>query len=459
MNNKRIVNKELFFLLVPLILENIFSSSASIVTTAMVGRLMSVDIAAQGICSRLTNTLWVFYKGIAMGLTILTALYYGEGDKKKCRKVFEQGFITILSLSIIFLFLVSSFPYTFLGFFTKDQEILQLAEKFLQITVCGFPFVAITVIVPAVFQGHGNTKTPLYIAIIINIVNIIVGYLLIFGAFGFPKMGIIGAAIALVTSQIAGALIGIYLLLFSKKSVLEKTKFSLKSLVPNLSYLRKIFAIGIPVAFENLFWQLSSIIMSKVILTYGRDFYAAYNLGLQAEAITEMPAFGFAVASTTLSAKAIGKKDDDLFKLYFKQLVKIASIMSTVTSLILLVFPGFLLDLLTNSANLKSIGIWYVFLMGFAQIPQNLSRVYSGTIRAAGHKNVPMYITAVGIWLIRIPLSLLAAYVLKVDILYIWLTIVFDQAVRFSISYFYFKNKDIINTVSKLPSYKESIVI
>lgn len=453
MNNKKKVNKEMFLLLIPLIFENIFQVSAGIITTAMVGRLMPIDISAQGICLRITNTLWVVYKGIAIGLTVLTAFYYGQENKEKCRKVFEQAFITIIPISIIFQFIVAFFSLELLGFFTGDQEIIFLAEEFMRITIWGFPFVAITVLVPGVFQGHGDTRTPLYIAILINIVNLSTGYLLIFGAFGFPKLGINGAAIALVISQIVGALVGLYILFFSKKSIFDKSNLSFKSIIPNFSHIKELYSIGIPVVFENLFWQLSSVLMSKVILTYGTKYYAAYNLGLQAETITEMPAYGFSIASTTLSAKAIGKKDDALFKVYFRQLVRTALIIGTVTSFILLIVPGFLMDLLTNNIDLKAIGISYVFLMGFAQIPQILSRVYSGTIRAAGHKRVPMYIAGTGIWLIRIPISLLVAYVLKIDIIYIWLAIVFDQIIRFLLSYFFFKRKDIINTVKN--SYKD----
>ncbi len=162
-----------------------------------------------------------------------------------------------------------------------------------------------------------------------------------------------------------------------------------------------------------MFWQFSAIILSKIILSYGSSAFAAYQLGIQAETITEMPAIGFSTASTTLAARAIGKKDENLRKIYFRELIRVAFTISVVTSILLVLFPGVFMRMMTNKEELQSIGIQYVFVMGFIQIPQNLSRIYNGTIRAMGHKNTPMIVAGFGIWVVRIPLCLIVAFLLK----------------------------------------------
>ena len=83
----------------------------------------------------------------------------------------------------------------------------------------------------------------------------------------------------------------------------------------------EIYTTGIPAALESMFWQFSAIILSKVILFYGNQAFAAYQLGIQAEEITEMPAIGFSTASTTLAARAIGRQDEELRRVYFKGLL------------------------------------------------------------------------------------------------------------------------------------------
>ena len=135
-----------------------------------------------------------------------------------------------------------------------------------------------------------------------------------------------------------------------------------------------------------MLWQFATIIISRVILSYGTNSYAAYQLGLQAEGVCDMLSVGFITASTTLAARAIGQRDDALYKMYFKQLIRISMTISIFTCAVLFFCPRFLMGLLTDKQDLIEIGMKYVFIMGFAQIPQNLSKIFNGTIRAAGHK-------------------------------------------------------------------------
>ena len=102
-----------------------------------------------------------------------------------------------------------------------------------------------------------------------------------------------------------------------------------------------------------------------------------------------MPAIGFSTASTTLAARAIGRQDEELRKIYFKELLKVGVVISSITSLLLIFLPRFFMTLMTDKPELQAIGVVYVFVMGFIQIPQNLSRIYNGTIRAMGYKKCP----------------------------------------------------------------------
>ena len=102
MYKTKTIKREIYHIIIPMILENILQISANLVTTAMVGRLLANDIAAQGICVRITDTLWVFYKGGAIGATVLIAKAYGTGKKEDCRKIMEQTLLTELILVFVF---------------------------------------------------------------------------------------------------------------------------------------------------------------------------------------------------------------------------------------------------------------------------------------------------------------------------------------------------------------------
>lgn len=447
--DKKIIRKEIYFLIIPIILENIFQMSAGIISAAMIGRLSPTLISSQGICSRVTGVLWCLFKGIGIGATVVIAKTHGQGDLTKCKKTFQETAITGIFISIICIIVVLLNLTSILTFFTSNSETIYQASQYMKIVIFSSPFILIMSAVTAVYQGHGNTKTPMYISIVVNIINVILGYLLIYGKFGFPRLSLVGAGISILISQIAGALLGLYLL-YNKRNGLLCTYPANSIFKIDINLMKEVYSIGIPAAFESMFWQLSAVIMSKVILSYGEITFAAYQLGLQAEILSEMPAVGVGVAATSLTANAIGKRDDLLLKAYTRELISTSTIISVFSSLLIILFPGVFMSFFTNNTEIKLIGINYLVVMGFIQVPQNLSKVLNGTIRSAGYKNIPMLISFFGIWIIRVPLALIFAYVLKLDIVYVWLCMAIDQIMKCTISAIIFKVKKVNNIVQEV---------
>jgi putative MATE family efflux protein len=442
--DSKVIIKQILFLIIPVMLENIFQMSAGLISSAMIGRLDPSLISAQGVSSRITGVLFALFRGISVGATVVMARSRGKGDYEKSKKAFEQTVITGCLIAVFFIFVYILYSSEILLFFTDKDDILINAEKYLKIVIFTAPFLMIMSAVTSAFQAHGNTRTPMYIAIIMNIINIIIGYLLIFGKYGFPKLSLIGAALALLISQCIGALLGLYLL-YNKRGGLFSTIITegRELFKIDLEIVKSLYSTGIPAAFEYMFWQFSSIIMSKAILTYGEVTFAAYQLGLQAELLLEMPAIGVGVVATSMTANAIGKKDGTLLKIYARQLVTISTVISLFSSMLIIFSPGTFMSFFTNNAEIKAIGINYLIVMGFIQTPQNLLKVYNGIIRSAGYKNIPMVISFIGIWLIRVPMALIFTYVLKLDVTFIWLLMAADQIFKFIASAIIFKVKKV----------------
>ncbi len=440
--DSKVIRKQILFLIIPVMLENVFQMSAGLISSAMIGRLDPALISAQGVSSRITGILWALFKGIGVGATVVMAKSKGEGDFAKSKRIFEQTVITGCLIAILFIIIFIFFSSDILLFFTDNNEILINAGKYIKIVIFTAPFLMIMAAVTGAFQANGNTKTPMYIAIIMNIINVVIGYVLIYGKLGFPQLSLLGAAIALLISQVCGALLGIYIL-YNKKHGLFSTVISKNFFKLDLGTLKSVYSLGIPAAFEHMFWQFSAVIMSKAILTYGEVTFAAYQLGLQAELMSEMPAVGVGIASTSMTANAIGKKDGALLKIYTKQLITTSTAISLFSSILIIVFPGVFMSFFTNNPDIKVIGINYLIVMGFIQVPQNLSKVLSGTIRSAGYKNIPMIIQFVGIWCVRVPMALIFTYVLKLDVMFIWLSMAADQIFKFTLSAILYKVKKV----------------
>lgn len=441
--DSKVIRKQIFLLIIPVMLENMFQMSAGLISSAMIGRLTPMHISAQGICSRITGILWCLYKGIGIGATVVIAKNRGEDDMSKCKKTFEQTCVTGCLLTAILLIVILSNATNILSFFTTNADTLHNATEYLKIVVLTAPFLMIMSAVTAAYQACGNTKTPMYIAIVVNIVNVALGYVLIYGKFGFPSLSLVGAGVSLLIAQAFGAFLGLYLL-YNRRNGLFCTVLNKSNLFHiDKDLVKQVYSIAIPAAFENMFWQFSAVIMSKVILSYGEVTFAAYQLGLQAELASEMPAVGVGIAATSLTANAIGKKDGQLLKIYTKQLITTSTIISIFTSLLIIVFPGLFMDFFTDNPEIRAIGINYLIVMGFIQTPQNLSKVLNGTIRSAGYKNIPMVISFIGIWVVRVPLALLFAYVFKLDIIFVWLCMAIDQVFKFTVSGIIFKAKKV----------------
>ncbi|MGE5677161.1 MAG: MATE family efflux transporter [Pseudomonadota bacterium] len=435
------VNRRIISMIVPITIENLLQMIAGIVSMGMIGRIDALSISALGIGMRITQIVWALFKGITTGATVFVAQYYGAGEMGKVRNVIRQTLIS----GIVVVALVQAIVYTqaskLLLVFGPEPELLALATEYVRMVSFGLPFMAVMLMIGGVLQGMGNAKTPMYITLLMNIVNIIVGYTLIFGKHGLTPIGVRGAAIATVVSQAAAAFTGLYII-FNKNGVLSSFLNS-KLLVVDKKQMKEVYRVGLPTSMESIFWQLAAIILSRAILTFGETTFAAHQLGLQAESISYMPAAGFGVVATALIGQALGAKDKDMARLYLRQILKGALCMTTLSVIILVGFPKLLMSTLTDNQDIINLSAIYLMLMGLVQFPMNTTGVLAGAMRGAGFTKVPMVVAGAGLWGVRVPLVLLLTYVFKMSIIAIWVVMCADLIFRFCICLIYYRSKNI----------------
>lgn len=435
------INSKVFNMILPITIENVLQMVAGIISMGMVGRIDVLAVSALSIGTRITQIIWALFKGITTGATVYVAQYYGAGSRKKMLSIIQQTLLSSIVIVIILSVLIYFKASALLLVFDPDAKLLASAVIYLKIVVWGLPFLTIMLIVGGVLQGMGKAKTSLIITFIMNVINIIAGYILIFGKIGFSPMGVSGAALATVISQMAAAFIGLFIL-FNRHGIMAsylcKGFFTI-----DMGQVKDVYRVGLPSSMESIFWQLAAIILTRAILTYGETPFAAHQLGMQAESISYMPAAGIGIAATAFIGQALGAKDKTLAKTYLKQIVKLAVIITIFTSLILIVFPHPMMSLLTNNKEVVNLGAVYLTLMGIVQLPQNISGVLSGAMRGAGYTKVPMIVAGAGLWGIRVPFTLIVAYLLKRTIVSIWVVMSIDLVFRFVISLILFKKNNI----------------
>ncbi len=437
------IRNRIFSMILPITAENILQMTAGVVSMALVGRISSIAVGAIGMSNILFRIIWSVFKGISTGASVFVAQSFGAQNYNKLRSISEQAFILSMGFSILLQQILYWNAEKLISIFNPTTKLLADGVLYVKIISWSLPFAAIILLVAGILQGMGNAKIPMIIVAILNVVNIIFSYLLIFGNFGLPGLGLRGAAIAYNISYIVAAAIGLFVL-FRRDGTFDRIGGGFK-LSFNKVESYHLMKFGLPTAFETSFWQLASIIITRAILTYGETAYAAYQLGLQAEAISYMPAAGFGIAASTFIGQAIGSKDSQLGKRYLKQLTNLTILITLFAGGLLVFFPKIIMRLLTDDVEVISIGALYLFVMGIVQVPQNVSSLLNGALRGAGYSKVPMIIAGVGLWLVRIPLVLILTYALSSGIHWIWIAMGIDLILRFCISYLIFKKKDIFN--------------
>jgi putative MATE family efflux protein len=447
----RKTDRDILRLAVPCLLENLLTFAAGLVTSALIGRLSVGDVSTHGIGLRIVGLIQAVFRGIGVGATVIVGNYYGAGRLQQCRKTIEQTMLVVFVLSIVCAILVLLFPAFLIRLFTSDQALLEAAVPYLRTCVWLCPASALSRVVTAAFHGQGDTRTPLVIAITTNIVNAALCYVFVFGLGPVQAMGIVGAAWGLVISHLCGALLGLHCL-YAEKRLYWDVHYEGKVWSIDRVELGQVFSTGLPASGEHMMWTFAAMVMGRVLLSYGADVYAGYYLASQCEEFLAAPAFAFQVAATALSAQQAGTGDRRRLREYYNRICALSTWVSLPIMLLMLFFSRSFMRVLTDKSSIQEIGALYITIAGVAYIPQILNMVGFGTVRAIGYKGVPILGAIIGMWGVRVPISVLAAWVFHLDIGFVFGAIAFDQVVRLFFVWAFMKRRKIMDT-SAVPAH------
>lgn len=416
----------------PCVLENLLTFAATLVIAAMIGRLTADEISAQTIGSRITGLFQSLFKGIGVGGTIVVGTLYGMGRRGRCRKTTEELMLASLAISIVVCVVVTMYPRPFLRLFGDDEDLIALAIPYVRVAVWMIPSFAVSRVITAAFNGEGNTRTPMVIAVTMNIINAIAGYILIFSI----SLGLMGAAWSLVASNFCGMCMGMAAL-YCRRGLYGNIKADAALFRAGLGDVRSSFSTGLPASCENMMWSAVAIIMSRVLLSYDTNSLAGYQLASQIEEFLASPCFGFQLAATTLLAQSQGRCDEAAARAYYRRISFWAVVISLTPVLVLTLLPRTCMKIVTDKPLIQSVGAVYLVMAGLAYIPQTLNMVDFGAIRVKSSKLLPLVVTVIGMWGVRVPIAAMSAWLFDAPITVVFGGIALDQFVRWGIALIY----------------------
>lgn len=429
------IRKKLLKLAIPVFIENLFQLLFSFVDMFFVGFLGNVALSSVGLGGQIVNIFIAILASLTTG-TLVTIAHSVGAKKYKTAQKYLSNSLTLGIILSIFLFFFGIFMIDpLLNLLGARGNLANLTSIYLKyILIPGFLLVFIP-IVSAGLRGAGDTKTPLYVTMVANILNIIGDYALVFGKLGFPAMGVAGAALATSISRFI-ALIYLFIILYRRNSLFH-IKF-MKILSFEKDKISQILRIGVPTSLEQLLFSIGALLYATIVLQLGTKAYAAHRIALNIESLSFQPGFAFAVAATTLVGQFRGAGEDDkAFKASIESW-KIAVIFMGIIGICLFLFPVYLVKIFSREKDVINMAVLALKIIAFIQPLLATNMVMAGSLRGSGMSKLPMISNGLGMWIIRIPFTYFFIKIIKIGFPGAWIAMSMDITFKAFINFYFF---------------------
>jgi MATE family, multidrug efflux pump len=429
-------NRQLFFLAWPSLIENLLQTMLVFVDLVFVGQLGPDAIAGVGLGGQLMFLLQVLFMGLAVGNTALVARYIGANDKREAKRIAKQSLLICVLISI---------GIAFIGYYLSDdivramgatQDVTQIGGGFLRIVSIFSVVIGIMFIGGGTLRGSGDTFTPMLITGFINFVNIALDYLLIFGNFGFPRLGPIGSAVATTVARAIGAGLILYVL-FRRGSILKLAAWSGWGF--HRDAIARIIDIGGPSALEQMVFQIGFLVFSAIAVSLGTNDLAAQQIAFNISSFSILPAFAFGVAALTLVGQNLGAKNPERAEQSALQALKSGMVWMVLMGVGFFVWRQGLVSLYTQDPEVQRLGEMCLIFIALAQPLQAASIILGQSLRGAGDTRATLVFTFVGIWVVRVGIGYVIGIMLGLGLFGMWLAWIGDFMARALLVYLRFR--------------------
>lgn len=369
----------------------------------MVGRISAASIAAVGMSLQIVGFLYAALTIFYVGTNSLVSRLFGGGEHRDLSSAVYSLLIFALVLSIpgtLLWYLLSGHLLLLMG---ATETVAGLGGGYLAWLSLGLPAIFVKYVLVSALNGIGDTKTPFWIKLSANGLNIFLNYVLIFGHFGAPALGVDGAAIATAISALIES--SVYMVIFFRS-----TRFGAKHFVYDRTLIRRAMKVGIPAGFERMLTFFSFILFTVIIAHFGTAIMAGYQIGLRVEGLAFMPGIGFTVAAMTLMGHGLGRNDIEGAYHDVVGTMKIAAYLMGFLGIFMVAVPEYLVFVFTDDRDVIDAAAIYLRIVGLSQIPLAVSFVLSGSLRGAGATKETLKINLISLWFFRIIPAFLAAY-------------------------------------------------
>jgi len=424
----------------PVLLELLLGSLFGMVDMMMLGNikptsLSAASIASVGIANQPLFIGLSLVQSFNVGGTAIIARYYGMGRLKRLGNVFKHVLLLSIIIIIVPLFILTMTQAEgIMRILGAGEDVVATGNIYFRIVHVGFIFQALTMCGSSALRGVGETKAPMKINLLTNGLNVLGNATLIYGLFGFPALGLVGAGISTALSQVMA-----FILIFihfirgkSKVSIKEKFTFEMKT-------VKNLIRIGLPASLEQLALRLGIFFFVRIVASLGTVVYAAHQIALSILSLSFNPGQAFGIAASTLVGRSLGEKKPEHAEMYSKSARQIGSIISTFVAIMFFFFGRQIVGLYTNDVQIIENASVALKIIALVQPFQSSQLILSGALRGAGDTVWPLIATIIGVLLIRTQVALFLVNQMELGLAGAWLAVLTDQLIRWALVFFRFR--------------------
>lgn len=424
--DRSVIDQSLFSLSWPIFIDIFLHFSTLLINTYMIGHESISMVAATTIGNQFFDIFIPIFNFIGIGCSVVVAQHLGAKNYQQARHAIHLSIAFNLVLGLICYLFILLAGYHVLIVMNTPKTILDLSYDYFHILgICLF-FEAIGLIIASCIRVYGYSKSVMYVSLIMNITTVVGNILVLYGYWGFPKLGLVGVAWSTVIGRVVNVLL-LSIILFCHLKIKAELRLFIQW---NKNVLKQILQIGLPSAGENLLWTGQVLVMTAFISLMGETALAAQALYLQLAYFMMLFAIAIGIGNEIIVGHLVGAKQFELaYKRTFSSL-KLGMIVTVVVVLPFFFFRELIVILFTENRDVMRILLPIFILSIFLEPGRTQNIIMVNALRAAGDARFPFYMAIIFMWGVAIPIGYILGITFQMGLLGIWIAFACDEWLR-----------------------------
>lgn len=415
----------------PAVLESFFVALAGMIDTMMVSTLGTYAVAAVGLTTQPKFIALALFLSSNIAVNALAARRFGQKNRENANKILYTAIVFVIISALIISTITFIGADQIIRWCGSNADTHEAGVTYFRVIQAGMIFNVLSLVINAAQRGCGNTQIAMTTNVTSSIVNIVFNYLLIGGNFGFPRLGMFGAALATVLGTVVACIMSI--ISISKSDCFLSIPYIIKHKInPGFDAFRSIISLSFNLLLENIAMRIGFLTTSIIAAKLGTDAFAAHQVGMNLLSLAFSLGDGMQVAAVALIGRSLGEKNTEKAKHYGNICQKIGFIISVVLAVIMFFFGREIFSLFFNKADILDMGVLisrFIMIIVLFQVSQI---IFAGCLRGAGDIKYCLWASLISVTIIRTLVTWsLAGGILNLGLSGIWVGVLSDQLSRF----------------------------